>query len=248
MEIKEIWNSEDWTANIRHILKWSSTIDSNRSMMLLLRHSHRETLQDHTHMASAGLTDLGKQMSIEVGRRIPPGRPMEVYTSFVPRCFETAEGIAQGYTEIGGKVVDINPLPILVAPHIRDQNVWLELNPNGENVTEYVNRWVRGEFSDRIEPFDEYRERFIDGTIKRLNEAREESIFVHVTHDLALMSAKRMLLERNLVFEDREPYLGGIGLVESNSMFELFIGGSNTSTMLHRVWKVTQMEESSPKK
>ena len=228
MDIRNIWESEDWIRNVRRILEWSSTIDEDKSLMLLLRHSHRETLQDHTDMASAGLTLLGKQVSIEVGRRIQPARPMDVYTSFVPRCFETAEGIVEGYSQIGGEIININPLPTLVAPQVLDHDVWLELHPDGENVTEYVNRWVDGEFEGRIEPFNAYKDRFIDDTVKRLTGVKQKTIFVHITHDLALMSAKRMLLERNLIFEDREPYLGGLGLVESDSGQELFVSSTNT--------------------
>ncbi|MFW9809929.1 MAG: hypothetical protein ACFFE6_11195, partial [Candidatus Thorarchaeota archaeon] len=61
---------------------------------------------------------------------------------------------------------------------------------------------------------------------------KQKTIFVHITHDLALMSAKRMLLERDLIFEDREPYLGGLGLVESDSGLELFMGSTNSSVVI----------------
>jgi broad specificity phosphatase PhoE len=232
MDIKESWDNEDWVTNVKNILQWSSNIEQDKPMMLLLRHSHRETLLDHTQMASAGLTELGKQMSIEVGRRIPSGRPMDLYTSFVPRCFETAEGIAEGYSKTGGEIIDISPLPSLVAPQILEQDVWTELHPDGENVTEFVNRWVNGEFEGRMEPFGEYQVRFVEDTVKRLAEAKEKIIYIHVTHDLALMSAKRMLLERNLIHEDREPYLGGFGLITVDTGLELFIGSTNSSIMI----------------
>jgi hypothetical protein len=159
---------------------------------------------------------------------------MDIYTSFVPRCFATAEGIAEGYSENGGEVIDINPLPTLVAPNILDQTVWMELDPNGENVTEYVNRWVAGEFENRIEPFEEYRVKFMGDTIERLTNAEGPIIYVHITHDLALMGAKRMLLERALEYEDREPYLGGLGVVKNDAGLELFLASSKSSISIRR--------------
>ena len=234
MDFKKSWDNEDWTVNVRTILQWSSTIDSSKSMMLILRHSHRETLRDHEHMGSAGLTVLGKQISVEVGRRIPSGRPMDLYTSFVPRAYETAEGIAEGYSEIGGKVIDINLLPTLVSPHILNPEIWGRLHPDGKNITDYVNQWVNGEFEGYIEPFEDFRDRFMGDTVKRLADAKENIIYVLTTHDFTLMSAKRMFLGRDLIYRDREPYLGGLGLVKADSGIELFIGSTNSSTLIGR--------------
>jgi broad specificity phosphatase PhoE len=232
MDIKESWDTERWVINVKNILQWSSTIDSSKSMMLILRHSHRETLRDHEHMGSAGLTELGRKMSVEVGRRISSGRSMDLYTSFVPRAYETAEGIAQGFTEIGGEVLDINLLPSLVSPHILNPEIWERLHPDGENITDYVNQWIKGEFDGYIESYDEFQTRFMEETVKRLAESNERIIYVCTTHDFTLMSAKRMFLGRDLVYEDREPYLGGLGLIKDDSGLEVFIGSNNRSITL----------------
>ncbi len=229
MDIKNSWDSEDWTFSVKNILKWISGLDSDRPLMLILRHSHRETLRDHEHMGSAGLTALGKQISIEVGKRIPSGRQMELYTSFVPRAYETAVGIAEGYSGIGGQASEIDLLPTLVSPQILNPEIWQKLHPDGENITEYVNHWVDGEFDGYIEPYVDFQSRFMDDTVKRLNETKEKLIYVFTTHDFSLMSAKRIFLERDLTLEDREPYLGGLGLVKTDSGSELFIGSANRS-------------------
>ena len=234
MDIKRTLDSEEWTVSAKNTLQWVSTIDSNKSIMLILRHSHRETLRDHNQMGSAGLTELGKQMSVEVGRRIPSGRTMELYTSFVPRAYETAEGISEGYSEIGGEVIDINLLPSLVSPHILNPEIWGKLHPDGKNITDYVNQWVNGDFEGYIEPFAEYQARFMGDTLKRIAETDEKTIYVLTTHDFALMSAKRMFLGRNLVHEDREPYLGGLGITPDGSDLELFIACENSSISIRR--------------
>jgi broad specificity phosphatase PhoE len=185
-------------------------------------------------MGSAGLTELGKQMSVEMGRRIPSGRTMDLYTSFVPRAYQTAEGIAEGYSEIGGEVVDINLLPSLVSPQILNPDIWERLHPDGKNITDYVNQWINGEFEGYIEPFEDFRTRFMGETVKRLVGAEEKTVYVCTTHDFTLMSAKRMILERDLVYEDREPYLGGLGLVNTDAGVEVFIGSANSSSSIGR--------------
>lgn len=234
MDIKKTWDSKEWTASAKNILHWVSTIDSNKSLLLILRHSHRETLRDHSQMGSAGLTELGKQMSVEVGRRIPSGRPMELYTSFVPRAYQTAEGISEGYSEIGGEVIDINLLPSLAAPQILNPEIWEKLHPDGKNITDYVNHWVSGDFEGYIEPFEEFQARFMEDTVKRLTDAKEKIIYVCTTHDFTLMSAKRMFLGRDLIHGDREPFLGGVGITAVGSDLELFIACENSSISIRR--------------
>ncbi|MGY5864523.1 MAG: hypothetical protein RTV41_07945 [Candidatus Thorarchaeota archaeon] len=234
MDIKNSWETEGWLESVKRILQWSATVDPSKPMMFILRHSHRETLRDHEHMASAGLTDMGKQMSFEVGRRIPLGRSMELYTSFVPRAYETAEEIAKGYTEIGGEAAEVELLPTLVSPHILNPDIWLRLHPDGQNITDYVNSWIKGEFEGYIEPYKDYKTKFMEDTVGRLVAAERSVIYIGTTHDFTLMSAKRMFLGRDLDYDDREPFLGGLGLTLADSEVEVFIGSTNRAFSIRR--------------
>jgi broad specificity phosphatase PhoE len=225
MNKEQTWDNQDWTYSAKRILEWMETIPYEQPLMLLVRHSHRETLQNHEEMVSGGLTELGKRMSFELGKRIPRKGKMYIYTSFVPRCFETAEAIAKGFSNRGGEVVEIDPLPSLVGPQIIEREVWKNLHPDGRNVTEFVNTWVDGGFGERMEPFDDYRSRLLADTVHRMLSEKDDILFVHVTHDLALMSAKRILLRRPLVSEDREPYLGGLGVTSVGSEILISIAG-----------------------
>ena len=225
MSSEQTWENQDWIQRAKEVLAWMETIGKEQPLMFLVRHSHRETLQNHDEMVSGGLTELGKKMAVELGKRIPREGKMHIYTSFIPRCFETAEAIADGYTQRGGEVVDIDALPSLVGPQIVDEEVWKNLHPNGNNITDFVNMWADGRFGERMEPFVDYQHRLMDDTIKRLLSVNDSITHVHVTHDLALMSAKRILFKRALTFGDREPYLGGLGLTFSNSNPVLFVQG-----------------------
>jgi broad specificity phosphatase PhoE len=215
------WDYEEWTTSARELIDWAVAQDDNQPLMLLIRHSHRDTLMNHQEMLSEGLTEIGKRFSVEMGRRLPTSRRAHVFFSIVPRCYETAEAIAEGFSERGGEIIEMDPLPTLVRPEYTQQEVWKNLNPNGENVTEFVNRWADGEF-EGIEPFDEFKVRLMNDTLKRLLSLEEPQLHIHVTHDLSLMSAKRTFFDRALTLNDREPYLGGIGVTVIGSTPVIF--------------------------
>ena len=218
------WKQEDWLFSAKRILTWIENMDPTQPVLLLLRHSHRDTLNDHTEMLGAGLTNLGKEVSVEMGKKLPTSRKAHFFFSIVPRCYETAEALAQGFSEIGGEIIDMDPLPTLVRPEYTDQDVWKNLHPNGENVTDFVNRWADGEF-EGIEKFNDFTKRLMDETLRKLIASQEPVMHVHVTHDLSLMAAKRMLFERPLVWQDREPFLGGLGMTLKENNPILFVDG-----------------------
>ena len=204
------WYRIDWLASARRLVEWIGQRPPEESVMLFLRHSHREEIPDHSVQFSTGLTEIGKQMSYEMGKKLPTNRPVRIFFSFVPRCYETAEALANGLKENGGEVVEFEAIPILVMPEFDDEAVWENLQPDGKNVTQFVNRWADGEFGNMIESFESYRGRLLEATIERLRNENKPVMHIHVTHDLALMSIKRILLGRPIGHKDRESFQGGI--------------------------------------
>jgi broad specificity phosphatase PhoE len=178
--------------------------------MVFLRHSQRDVIEDHSAQFSTGLTETGRQMSYEMGIRLPTDRPVRIFFSFVPRCHETAEELARGLNEKGGEIIESESLAILVMPEFCDEAVWENLQPDGKNITEFVNRWAEGEFGEMIESFPEYEARLIDATLGRLKEESDPVVHIHVTHDLAVMALKRIMLKETIGPEEREPFQGGI--------------------------------------
>ena len=65
------WDNEDWTFGAKRLVDWAATVNSEQPLMLMIRHSHREVLLTYEDTMGAGLTDLGKRVSVELGRRIP---------------------------------------------------------------------------------------------------------------------------------------------------------------------------------
>ncbi|MFW9918810.1 MAG: histidine phosphatase family protein [Candidatus Thorarchaeota archaeon] len=226
MNDDQVWLREEWLESARKLAKWASLTPSDSRVLLLVRHSHRETIEDHTAQLSTELTSLGCQMSTEFGRRIPSDRITRLFFSFVSRCFQTAEEISKGLRSNNAKIEEFDTLAILATPEIRDQSVWNELQPDGKNITDFVNRWAESEFGEKIEPIEEYEVRLKRDLIERLKDDKASALHIHVTHDLALMAAKRIFLERPVEWSDREPYLGGLGIVMNNGSSMLYIASS----------------------
>lgn len=218
------WLTESWLSSARNLVKWADSTQPQNRILLLVRHSHREVIDDHTAMLNTELTPLGLRMSKEFGRRLPTNRKTRMFCSFVSRCYQTADEISKGIRENGGEIEEFDAIAVLATPEVRDETVWQELQPDGRNVTDYVNLWGEGKFGNRIEPFEEYKPRLMNHLIRRLSTEEPGAMHVHVTHDLALMAAKRMFLGRPVAKSDREPYLGGIGVVLNDEGTRLFIG------------------------
>ena len=206
------WESLDWLESARQLVHWINGRNKTGRLLMVVRHSHREVIEDHSSQFSTGLTELGKRMSYEMGLRLRSDLPVHLFFSFVPRCYQTAEEIARGLNERGAEIDGMDPLAILVMPEYTDETVWANLQPDGHNVHEFVNRWADGEFGDKIQDFAHYTRVLIDETIGRLRRANEPVLHVHVTHDLALMAMKRALLGTPLRRGHREPYLGGLAV------------------------------------
>lgn len=217
---------EDWTYGAKSLVQWATNVNSKQPILLMLRHSHRETLLTYEDTMGGGLTDLGKRVSLELGRRLPLTRQAHIFLSVVPRCFQTAEAIAEGFSAEGGDVLDMDPLPTLIGPEYTDRSVWNNLDPNGGNVTEFVNSWSNNEF-EGIEPFDKFSVRLMGDTVRRLQAVEDNLMHIHITHDLAMMCTKRILFDRPLTREDRVPFLGGLGITLKNDVLTLFVGGNS---------------------
>ncbi len=223
------WESEEWLGSVRALIAWTATLDINLPVALVIRHSHRTTIADYKEMVTGGLTETGRIASYEMGRRLPNNRTARLYTSIVPRSAETTEYIAKGIIDVGGTVSDIEPVALLMGPEYSDESVWTNLQPDGANVTEFVNRWSDDQFGDDIEPFWEFFSRIFAHVVEPLLTQNSTLMYIHVTHDLALMTLKRGLLRRHLTVEDREPYLGGIGLTNMGSHILVFEGNRQAS-------------------
>lgn len=226
MDEEQSWTIPDWMSSAMNIANWVSLTPKESRIILLIRHSHREIIEDHTAQLSTELTPLGCEMSTGFGRRMPPDRLTRVFFSFVSRCYQTAEEITKGLRENGAEIREFDTLAILATPEIRDQSVWHELQPDGRNITDFINSWADGRFGDKIEPFEDYEVRLREDLLERVSQDADGAMHIHVTHDLALMAAKRIFLGRAVEWEDREPFLGGLAIAIVDGNATLYVGTS----------------------
>lgn len=224
MSHEERWYSVEWLDSARNIVEWTKGRSSADRTVLLLRHSHRERLNNHEEMMGAGLTDLGRKTAYEMGCRLRVGNNIHISTSFISRCYETAEHLADGLAEQGYTVDTIDTLPALVGPENAMDVVSRELHPDGENVTEFINNWAHGRYDGEMESFGDYLDRLYITVFNNLGALEAGCMSINITHDLTLMTAKRAILGEPLSQSDREPYLGGIALRTRNSGIEILFG------------------------
>jgi hypothetical protein len=182
-------------------------------------------------MARMGTTQLGKDMSVEFGKRLPTRPIIKILHSFVPRCTETAYSIAEGIESTGSTVQSIEPLYALVGPQISDLGLWDRMGVDGQQIAQFVNDWYDGVFSkDAMEPVSVYEPRLHEDVLQPLASAEDGELHIHVTHDLILMGSIRIFSGDDTTTERRPPYLGGLGVVWNRDRFEVFENG-----MIHEV-------------
>ncbi|MFW9888219.1 MAG: histidine phosphatase family protein [Candidatus Thorarchaeota archaeon] len=209
---EEEWYSQEWLADARNLIDWSHSIIADLPLMILVRHSHRETIRTLREMSETGITPLGECMAREFGRRLNAGRITEIHHSFVPRCEQTANEIANGVRQIGGAVQFVKPFDLLVGPKVTDMNLWAKIGEDGIGVHTFVMSWERGQLGDGIEPFVEFSERLKTGIFEWFRTAGRNSLHICVTHDLFLMTARKSFLREEAHQSQRPPYLGGYAL------------------------------------
>lgn len=228
------WESEEWTYSVRQLVDWAATVDSEQPLMLMVRHSHREVMFTHEAVMEQGLTELGMRMSREMGKRMPITRKAQLFHSYISRCVQTAEFISKGFSSVGGEVLSIEPDRTLTGPFASDQTVWKNLQPDGQNVTDFVNKWRDGEFDGKLESFDEFTNELKKNTVQRFLSIENNLMQIHATHDLSLMCTKRILFNRPLKLDDREPFQGGIGVTIEKGTPILFVSGETITLDLSK--------------
>ena len=91
---------------------------------------------------------------------------------------------------------------------------------------EFVRQWIEGKLSsETIEPIEEFGSVFVKETLGRLRDAPNNSLHIHVTHDLVMMGARYILFGTVPSSENWTPYLGAFGLVILNNLVHAFEGG-----------------------
>ena len=111
---------------------------------LLLRHAERHPIDDPTEGWDVRLTEQGRVAAAELGRQLAGSGPFVLRHSPVPRCGETADALAEGIREAGGRARLGGVLEPLAGPYLRNP---LEAMAAARDLG---HRFVRAWFSDQL--------------------------------------------------------------------------------------------------
>jgi broad specificity phosphatase PhoE len=169
-------------------------------IVALLRHSTREEIVGLTveDAVMAPLTLPGRQLALDLGRRLPPDRPLRLYYSEVPRCVDTAEQIGAGFEKAGGQVLAFRKKTHLAASFIKDPSVVArEFGLRGPRA--FVDAWLAGEIdAEALDPPDRAAQSQLDAMMEELTEdldPGEPGVDLHISHDVNVVALLHLMFD-----------------------------------------------------
>ena len=205
------WSNLGWLADARRLVDWTNHQDIGHPVMLVIRHSHREQSTDVHELREKRLTELGHRMAFQFGKRLEKQRDIEIFYSSHPRCHETAQDIAESCNAKGDQARLISDLRVLLGPKGSGGSISAEMMKIGG--PEFIKKWIQGKWTNEIIwPVEEFREAFTKEIMGRFYSASENTLQIHVTHDLVLMITKYFLFGVTPSRENWTPFLGGFGV------------------------------------
>ena len=226
MNIKHEWETIDWLRDAQQLVDWVNDQAGN-SVMLMIRHSHRLVNRGFQASMTAELTPIGHDTSVEFGRRLPADRPVSIFYSPHIRTEQTAEGIAEGLSDGGGNLVLMKELGILLSANADPMKYAAIAGEIGWARTYQL--WSKDTIpEDTIEKMDAYTQRLLPYTLEKLAEDNDDSLYIHVTHDMVVAACRwKYLTIKNDPGLDVQ-FLGGFGIVGADDAFRGFVNGKHT--------------------
>ncbi|MGY5853651.1 MAG: histidine phosphatase family protein [Candidatus Thorarchaeota archaeon] len=204
------WIAIEWLADARALLDWLNTIDSG-PVLLMVRHSERPEDIDVPTTIRAELTEFGRKIALEFGRRIPKRWRISVYHSPHIRTTQTAKEIARGFQESEGILLELQELSVLLGGRGDIERIVASAYETGFD--EFYWRWTRDEIpTETIEPIDDYLQRLTPQVISRFSKAGKDDLHIHVTHDTVIAASRGIYLDLSVDVDLAIPFLGGYGI------------------------------------
>ncbi len=200
--------------------------DGINRFSVIMRHSARHYDTDINMEPFMGLTEEGKEVSLQVGANLPDGFNVRLFSSYIGRCIETAYLIDKGYSRKNGKtetnrqVKDISPF------YINDFQKAIDLIIKQDTPT-FIRNWIDGKIStDIIQDAKKTAEKMFACMVDRLKQTRENSIDIFISHDWNMYLIKEFGL--GLAHEEYGliEYLEGVVVYTKNG--EMYIANHQT--------------------
>ena len=223
MNSEREWETVDWLSDARQLVDWVNSQAGNR-VLLMIRHSHRLVNRGFQASLTAELTPIGYKASIEFGRRLPTDRPISIFHSPHIRTEQTAEGIAEGLSVSGGNLVLMKELGILLGANADPAKYAALASEVGW--TQTYQFWSKNMIpEDTLERMEVYALRLVPNTLENLVEDSDDSIHIHVTHDMVVAACRWTCLN---MYDDPGldvQFLGGFGIMRKEGVYRGFMDG-----------------------
>lgn len=222
MDHQSIWAQAEWTEEARHLINGLNQFPENSKIILIVRHSHRNSIKTLSDMDNMKLTSIGHEIAKTFGSKLPKSKPIRLFYSPIERCKETAEDILLGFKNISGYGILKEPLDVLYDIGIEADYFFNEATKYP--YAQFLYRWVANLYpSENITPFDTFCQNAANIIWKKNDAAPNKTIDVHVSHDLILLSFRLGWFGLSPV--GRWPsFLGGFAFTVNEDDFLLFDG------------------------
>ncbi len=186
---KDLWLNSDWTREARMLINSIEKFPEDSTLIMFLRHSHRESIGDVQEMTNLGLTEEGIEIAKIFGKKLPLNKQIRLYFSAIPRCKDTAEYILEGFSQAGGKGQLKGPLKPLYSVDGDAQFIVKQIFANPEK--ELINRWAAGHFPpEKFQPLHIYSKKTAKKVFNIAKDAPRNHVDIYVTHDLQIMALR----------------------------------------------------------
>jgi len=218
------WNNIEWLMEARALLDWVNNLGSGPSL-LMVRHSERAEDTDVPTTIKAELTDFGRIISYEFGRRLPVRRRVSIYHSPHIRTTQTAKEIARGFQESEGVLLELEEVNVLLGGRGDIEKIVSLAYETGFD--EFYRSWTRDEIPrETIEPMDDYLQRLTQHVTSSFSKAVKDALHIHVTHDIVIAASRESYMDLSVDVGLAIPFLGGYGISRIDDELVGFNNGS----------------------
>jgi len=180
-------------------------------IVLLMRHSAREYAPGKHDLLNP-LTDEGRDLARDMGKRLPKGLVVRGYTSPAERCVETAGLVMSGHAEAGGQILRNRVVEALGVFYVLDQMKMFKSMNNAGGIVSFLQQWFDGGVARDIIMPAELAARLVGGVAKeKLSQSGDKpQLDILVSHDFTLYTIKDQLLKQDTNRYPNVHYLDGV--------------------------------------
>ena len=180
-------------------------------IVLLMRHSAREYAPGKHDLLNP-LTDEGRDLARDMGKRLPKGLVVRGYTSPAERCVETAGLVMSGHAAAGGQILRNRVVEALGVFYVLDQMKMFKSMNNAGGIVSFLQHWFDGGVARDIIMPAKLAARLVGGVAKeKLSQSgADPQLDILVSHDFTLYTIKDQLLKQDTNRYPNVHYLDGV--------------------------------------